>query len=185
MREPAFEARLPLCKQSTPPLQSTPPQAFIEREHEFRFLAVRPQPMHAAGSGAGGGASRSSGSGSGGSSSSDDQGQEQERLAVVCSRWSDAEYRAHPRCPPSEWERRYAAHGVTRIWTDDVLPCRVYLRHCVLAARALGQPALDSFLDHTFLSDRRTTIRAWLGSEGGRGIMEEGPPPGLVGRYSG
>ena len=36
---------------------------------------------------------------------------------------------------------------------DDVLPCRLYLRHCVLAARGLGSPAaLDSFLDSTFLA---------------------------------
>ena len=36
---------------------------------------------------------------------------------------------------------------------DDVLPCRLYLRHCVLAARGLGSSvALDSFLDSTFLA---------------------------------
>ena len=35
----------------------------------------------------------------------------------------------------------------------DVLPCRCYLRHCVLAARGRGSPAaLDSFLDDTFLA---------------------------------
>ena len=34
-----------------------------------------------------------------------------------------------------------------------MLPCRLYLRHCVLAARGLGSSvALDSFLDSTFLA---------------------------------
>ena len=34
---------------------------------------------------------------------------------------------------------------------DDVLPCRAYLRHCILASKNLGQEAYDSFMDHTFL----------------------------------
>ena len=34
-----------------------------------------------------------------------------------------------------------------------MLPCRCYLRHCVLAARGLNSPAaLASFLDNTFLA---------------------------------
>lgn len=34
-------------------------------------------------------------------------------------------------------ERTYGKHGVTSIWHswgDNILPCPVYLRHCVLAA---------------------------------------------------
>jgi hypothetical protein len=65
----------------------------------------------------------------------------------------------------------------------SILPCRVYLRHCVLAARSLGPAAEASFLDHTFLSDRATTLRRHL--EGNPTIMEEEPPPSLVDRYSG
>lgn len=42
---------------------------------------------------------------------------------------------------------------------DDILPCRVYLRHCVLAAKACGEVAYASFLDQTYLADRKTTIR--------------------------
>ena len=66
---------------------------------------------------------------------------------------------------------------------DDVLPCRVYLRHCVLAAQRLGAEAHASFLDGTFLSDRATTVRQHL--EANPGILDELPPPSLVGRYSG
>lgn len=66
---------------------------------------------------------------------------------------------------------------------DDVLPCRVYLRHCVLAAQRLGPAAFESFLDGTYLADRATTVRQHLAAN--PEIMQELPPPSLVGRYSG
>jgi len=65
----------------------------------------------------------------------------------------------------------------------SVLPCRIYLRHCMLAAISLGPEAAASFLDHTFLADRRTTLRRHL--ERNPGIMHEEPPASLVDRYSG
>lgn len=34
---------------------------------------------------------------------------------------------------------------------DDVLPCRAYLRHCILASQNLGEEAHTSFMDNTFL----------------------------------
>ena len=64
-----------------------------------------------------------------------------------------------------------------------MLPCRVYLRHCVLAAERLGPEAHASFLDGSFLADRRTTVRAHLAAN--KGILEEEPPPSVAGRYSG
>jgi hypothetical protein len=80
----------------------------------------------------------------------------------------------YPCCTPSP---------ATLCCRDDVLPCRVYLRHCVLASQALGPEAHASFLDGTVLADRRTTVRQHLGRN--PGIMQELPPPSLVGRYSG
>ncbi|PSC69323.1 hypothetical protein C2E20_7169 [Micractinium conductrix] len=129
--------------------------AFIEREHEFRFVTVEPlQPDGSAAIG---------------------------RRAVVCARWNDEAYRQR-RCPPHEWQRRYGTHGFTHIWTDDVLPCRVYLRHCVLAAQRLGFAAYASFLDGTWLSDRRTTVRQYLAAN--PDIMDELPPASLIGSQS-
>ena len=64
-----------------------------------------------------------------------------------------------------------------------MLPCRVYLRHCVLAAQRLGPAAHDSFLDGTLLADRRTTVRQHLAAN--PSILTELPPPSLIGRYSG
>ena len=57
--------------------------------------------------------------------------------AVVCAAYTDEEYR-RVRCAPGEFEARYASRGIDRLWRDDVLPCRAYLRHCVLAADKLG-----------------------------------------------
>mmetsp|Transcript_16380 Transcript_16380/g.40382 ORF Transcript_16380/g.40382 Transcript_16380/m.40382 type:complete len:83 (+) Transcript_16380:706-954(+) len=59
----------------------------------------------------------------------------------------------------------------------------VYLRHCVLAVQKQGNEVLDDFLDHTFLYDRKTTIRNHL--ESNDGIMKEKPPESLMSRYNG
>lgn len=53
----------------------------------------------------------------------------------------------------------------------------------VLAAQNLNQEAYDSFLDHTFLANRKTTIRSHL--ESYPGIMAELPPSSLAERYGG
>ena len=76
-----------------------------------------------------------------------------------------------------------SSHGVAGCWRDDVLPCRVYLRHCVLASQNRGPDCHENFLDHTWLADRTTTIRQHLAAN--PGIMEELPPESLKERYSG
>ncbi|XP_055814272.1 uncharacterized protein LOC129883682 [Solanum dulcamara] len=132
--------------------------AFIEREHEFRFLAVIPETLN-------------------------------ELFyinpAVICARYSDEEYLKN-RCKGDKeiFFQQYGRYNIDKIWRDDIFPCRVYLRHCVLAAQNLGDLAYDNFLDHTFLGDRRTTIREYL-STTGSGIMEEEPPELLKERYGG
>ncbi|KAM0947633.1 hypothetical protein DsansV1_C07g0069531 [Dioscorea sansibarensis] len=132
--------------------------AFMEREHEFRFLSAFPEDL---------------------------EGKPFTRPAVVCARYSDDEY-FRIRCKGSReiFFERYGRHNIDKIWRDDILPCRVYLRHCVLAAKNLGQIAYDNFLDHTFISDRKTTIREYLASRGS-GIMDEEPPEELKSRYGG
>ncbi len=134
-------------------------KAFIQREHEFRFCAVTTRQLEEDGTPAG-----------------------EDRPAVICARNTDENYRK-TRCPPEEWERRYGKHGLTSIWRDDVFPCRIYMRHCVLAATKLGALAEASFLDGTVLADRTTTVRHWL--EKNPEIMDELPPPSLAQRYAG
>lgn len=103
---------------------------------------------------------------------------------MVCSRYSDEEYRrVRLKGSAAEYERMYGRWGIQRIWVDDVLPCRTYLRHCVLAAKSLGEEAYSSFLDHTYLADRATTIRAYLAEK--PDIMDELPPESLRERYGG
>ena len=148
--------------------------ALVDREHEFRLLAL---PVVDWDGGVGAAAAAAAAAPA-------------PRLAVVCAAWTDAAYRA-ARCPPGEWERRYRGtypdgtpFNLTRVWDDaHVLPCRAYLRHCVLAARRLGPAAEACLLDNTLLADRVTVLRAWLAAN--PGIIEEEPPAELVGRYSG
>lgn len=132
--------------------------AFIQREHEFRFLAVIPETLN---------------------------GLFYINPAVICTRYSDEEYLKN-RCKGDKdiFFQRYGRYNIDKIWRDDIYPCRVYLRHCVLAAQNLGDQAYDNFLDHTFLGDRSTTIREYL-STTGSGIMEEEPPELLKERYGG
>ena len=144
--------------------------SFVEREHEFRFVSVVPEPINLR------------------------SGETfEKRHAVVCCRYSDEEYRELRCADDNEYYQRYGRFGIDKIWRDDVLPCRVYLRHCVLAARNLqslydevDDECLDTcedFLKTTFLADRKTTIEEHLANN--PDIMATPPPPTLVERYSG
>jgi hypothetical protein len=57
----------------------------------------------------------------------------------MCTKYTDEEYRKEKIRSDEEWYQRYGKWGIEKIWRDDILPCRVYLRHCVLAAQKLGQ----------------------------------------------
>ncbi|XP_022760605.1 uncharacterized protein LOC111306883 isoform X1 [Durio zibethinus] len=139
-------------------IQKSEIPAFIERELEFRFLAVLPETV---------------------------DGEPFANPAVLCARYSDEEF-FQIRCKGSRdiYFQHYGRYNIDKIWRDDILPCRVYLRHCVLAAKNLGEIAYNNFLDHTFLGDRTTTIRTYLATTG-LGIMEEEPPESLKSRYGG
>ncbi|KAJ3676114.1 hypothetical protein LUZ60_003526 [Juncus effusus] len=132
--------------------------SFMKREEEFRFLAVFPEELN---------------------------GAPYPSPAVLCARYSDEEI-FQVRCKGSKeiFHELYGRYGIQKIFRDDILPCRVYLRHCVLAAKSLGDLVYDNFLDHTFISDRKTTIREYLATTGA-GIMEEEPPKSLKSRYGG
>ncbi|PON61964.1 Butirosin biosynthesis [Parasponia andersonii] len=132
--------------------------AYLERELEFRFLGVLPETL---------------------------DGKPFDNLAVLCARYSDEEF-FRIRCKGSKdiYFQLYGRYGIDKIWRDDILPCRAYLRHCVLAAKNLSDASYNNFLDHTFLGDRKTTIREYLATTGS-GIMEEEPPESLKSRYGG
>ncbi|CAO2832180.1 unnamed protein product [Amaranthus hypochondriacus] len=117
-------------------IQKSEVPSFMERELEFRFLAVLPETL---------------------------EGKPSKNPAVLCTRYSDEEF-FNERCKGSKevYHQHYGRYNIDKIWRDDVLPCRTYLRHCVLAAKNLGDEAYSNFLDHTYLADRQTTIRQYL-----------------------
>ncbi|PKI65035.1 hypothetical protein CRG98_014504 [Punica granatum] len=99
---------------------------------------------------------------------------------IFLARYSDEEF-FRVRCKGSKeiYFPYYGLYGIDKIWRDDVLPCRI-----VLAANNLAGAAYDNFLDHTYLADRKTTIRKYL-EISRSGIMEEEPPEFLKSCYHG
>ncbi|XP_019462592.1 PREDICTED: uncharacterized protein LOC109361556 isoform X2 [Lupinus angustifolius] len=139
-------------------IKKTEIPAFIRREREYSFLAVVPESL---------------------------DGKPHANPAVLCASSTDEEF-FKLKCTEGReiYFQQYGDYKVHKIWRDDVLPCRVYLRHCVLAAKSLGDEAYNNFLDHTFLADRKTTIRQYF-EKVGTSIMDEEPPESLKTRYGG
>ncbi|KAG5555154.1 hypothetical protein RHGRI_012626 [Rhododendron griersonianum] len=128
--------------------------SFIEREHEFRFLAVLPETL---------------------------DGKPFASPAVLCARFSDEEY-LQIRCKGTPSANIYwAVKRSISSDMDDITFTRFGAMISYLAvfifgtAKSLGDAAYNNFLDHTFLGDRKTTIREYLATTGS-GIMEEEPP---------
>ena len=107
-------------------------------------------------------------------------------FGLLCTSSNDDTYME--RWGQQRFNDHYLKYGISSTWDDwdessGLKPCGVYLRHCVLAAETLGQRCLDSFLDDTYLIDRKTTIRDYLKCN--PNLMETLPPASLIGRYSG
>jgi hypothetical protein len=110
---------------------------------------------------------------------------------VLCTRFTDEGY--IKRWGMERFNQHYTKYGIDTIWGykkhSEIRPCRVYLRHCYLAAKSMGPICLNSFLDETFLCDRTTTIRQYLEKNQNENykliIQNTIPPPGFEERYSG
>ncbi|KAL3797720.1 hypothetical protein HJC23_000265 [Cyclotella cryptica] len=113
------------------------------------------------------------------------QQQQQPRMGVICRRSTDEAYIA--RWGQSHFDKQYKKYGIDTIWNwsrdSGLKPCPVYMRHCVLASRRCGEECYASFLDDTFLVDRRTTLREYLMEN--PHLMEVEPPEELRERYGG
>jgi hypothetical protein len=129
---------------------------FYERELEFRYANVHPLNL---------------------------DGSSMDVTAIMCVKFTDEEYRRERIKSEEDWHQRYGRWGVEKIWDDSLLPCRVYLRHCILASIRFGQDAHKNFMDHSYLADRSTTIRQYM--EAHPEIMNELPPEHLQERYNG
>jgi hypothetical protein len=138
-----------------------PSQAFLEREEEFSIIEVPFVPLD-------GGNSIGS-----------------EFRGILCARSTDEAYLK--RWGADRFQTNYQMYGVDTIWgwsqESGLRPCSVYLRHCYLAAKSMGETSFDSFLDETFLIDRETTIRQYV--ERHPEVLLQLPPADLVSRYSG
>jgi hypothetical protein len=68
-------------------------------------------------------------------------------------------------------------------WSRDssLKPCSAYFTHCYLAAQSLGTHVFDSFLDETYLVDRKTTVRTYISRH--PDVLFNQPPPIHESRY--
>eukprot|EP00475_Leptophrys_vorax_P026476 TRINITY_DN3738_c0_g1_i1.p1 TRINITY_DN3738_c0_g1~~TRINITY_DN3738_c0_g1_i1.p1 ORF type:complete len:238 (-),score=64.95 TRINITY_DN3738_c0_g1_i1:113-826(-) len=110
---------------------------------------------------------------------------EVEGQGIICGKSSDEEYiRERLGGSHEAFLKLWSKHGIDRVWRDDIFPCRVYLRHCLLAAKGASAPeCYENFLNHTYLGDRLTTIGKYM--EKNADIMEEVPPEDFKDRYNG
>ncbi|GMN63400.1 hypothetical protein TIFTF001_032480 [Ficus carica] len=84
-------------------IQKSDIPAFLERELEFRFLALLPETL---------------------------DGTPFDNLAVLCARYSDEEFfRIRCKGDRDVYFQLYGRYSIDKIWRDDIFPCRAYLRH--------------------------------------------------------
>jgi hypothetical protein len=71
-------------------------------------------------------------------------------------------------------------------WPHDsgLLPANTYLRHCLLALQKVGGVAYESFLQDTYLADRKTSLAVYLKNHN-QEVMESLPPQYLAERFGG
>ncbi|GER37012.1 ureide permease 5, partial [Striga asiatica] len=131
--------------------------SFIEREHEFRFLAVTPETFY---------------------------GLFYTTPSVLCACYSDEEYFMN-RCEGNKeiLYQRYSM-ALSRFGWMISYPVAFIFAIACWQQKILSEAAYENFLYHTFLGDRKTTIREYLATSGSS-IMEEEPPEQLKHRYGG
>ena len=88
----------------------------------------------------------------------------QSTAGLMCVSSTDEEFRT--RWGDNTYRQKLLKTGLSTIWGWDeksaLKPCPAYTNHCYLAAQSLGAQALDSFLDDTYLVDRKTSLRTYL-----------------------
>merc|ERR1712146_839338 len=86
--------------------------------------------------------------------------------SIFIDRWGQEKYK-----------ESLAEAGLQGIWDRElnrgILPCSVYLRHCVLACKSRSKECAQSFLDETML-ENGTTVIAYL--EENPWLMDLQPP---------
>ncbi|KAL7566995.1 hypothetical protein ACA910_019922 [Epithemia clementina (nom. ined.)] len=105
--------------------------------------------------------------------------------AIICTMSTDETY--FERWGKEHFQKQFQKYGIETIWKwpkdSGLRPCALYLRHCYLAAKSMGEDCFNSFLDETFLIDRTTTIREYLSNN--PHVLETKVPTGLSERWGG
>lgn len=153
---------------------------YVSREEEFAFVMADYLELGVGEAGGNGNGNRN------GHGKKKEQGQGQgQGKGLMCVATTDSH--VEERWGEGYIDKKYRIHGLDNIWDEwperGILPCPIYLRHCVLAAQKQGEEAHRSFLQETYLSDRKTTIEEYLAMRPDIMLME--PPPSVIGRYSG
>lgn len=86
------------------------------------------------------------------------------QTGLMCTTSSDDYYRKVKCRSAEEYDRRVGQFYSGKIWRDDILPFPRYLAFCLQAAQGQGENVLDNFLDHSYLADGVTPIRAYIQS---------------------
>ncbi|KAL7566993.1 hypothetical protein ACA910_019921 [Epithemia clementina (nom. ined.)] len=104
---------------------------------------------------------------------------------IICTKSTDEMYLE--RWGQEHFQKNYRQYGIETIWNwpkdSGMRPCALYLRHCYLAAKSMGEDCFNSFLDETFLIDRTTTIRDYMSQN--PHVLDTKAPPELLDRYNG
>ena len=135
--------------------------AFVEREEEFDFSIVVVSDIE-----------------------KDKDGYFKTTTGLLCTRSTDSKYiEKHGQ---ERFNSDCQAFGLTSIWDSpgEIYPCRLYLRHCLLAAKNISSEMYENFLSTTYLYDRKTKLRKYVDNNYDM-IMNEQPPEELSERYNG
>jgi hypothetical protein len=145
-------------------INGVPSLPFMEREEEFN---ITPVPFVSL------------------TDNGNDDDDEEELEGIICARSTDKSYLDS--WGEERFNEHYKKYGIDTIWgwkpDSGLRPCSVYLRHCYLSAKGMGEVCFNSFLDDTYLVDRQTTIRQYV--EKYPEVLNCKPPPALASRYSG
>lgn len=102
---------------------------------------------------------------------------------LMCVAASDKDYIERWGEEPFRSKLDKTGHSTIWGWSREsgLKPCSVYFTHCYLAAQSLGTHVFDSFLDETYLVDRKTTVRMYISRH--PDVLFNQPPPIHESRY--
>ena len=110
-------------------------------------------------------------------------GAESSTHALMCLKFADDDELIATNFGSRElFNSRYSEHYQGAVYRRDLMPCKPYLKHCLVAAERLGAAFRANFETSTFLGDGRRTIRDYLDERPG---WDEQTPLGTFDRYQG